>query len=543
MLTMTDMFCGAGGSSTGALDVPGVQVKAATNHWDLAIETHNTNHQDADHILADVSQIDPRYFPPSDILWASPECTNHSQAKGVKRARQSESLFDRPDDAAERSRATMWDVPRFAEHHKYKIIITENVVDAAKWVMWDAWLMAMDSLGYDHHVVYMNSMHAQAYGLPAPQSRDRMYVVFWRKGNRRPDFDRLRPQAYCSQCDKSVTAIQMFKKTPNWGRYRTQYQWRCPSASCRNAVVEPGWLPASSVIDWSLPIDRIGSRPLKEYWADKSKTVSLGLHPLAPKTMARIEAGLKKYVEPMLMRNNNDRSGSSMCTPTTEVMRTLTTAGHQPLLAPGQSSEGKDAALVGLPMRTQATRNETGLPIPPMIVNNVSGADSSRTTTVHDPAPTFVAGGLHASLVLPPALHLEAAGNTYDSTDPQRGGDYYRIWPQTEPLRTMHTTESKGVIIPLRNNNTPKSDTDPFDTFAASGTHHGLAQAESIDIMDCLFRMLSPQEIKLGMAFPNEYTLLGTKRDQVRMAGNAVCPPNARDLIRISVASLLDEAA
>lgn len=543
MLTMTDMFCGAGGSSTGALEVPGVEVKAATNHWDLAIETHNTNHQDADHILADVSQIDPRYFPHSDILWASPECTNHSQAKGVKRVRQSESLFERPDDAAERSRATMWDVPRFAEHHQYKIIITENVVDAAKWVMWDAWLMAMDALGYDHHVVYMNSMHAQAYGLPAPQSRDRMYVVFWRKGNRRPDFDRLRPQAYCTECDESVRALQVFKKTPRWGRYRTQYQWRCPSADCRNAVVEPGWLPASSVIDWSLPADRIGDRPLKEYWADKKKTVSLGRHPLAPKTMARIEAGLKKYVEPMLMRNNNDRAGSSMCTPTTEAMRTLTTAGHQSLLVPVEGREGKDAVLTGLPMRTQTTRNETGLTIPPMIVNNVSGADSSRTTTVHDPSPTFVAGGLHASLVVPPELHLEAAGNTYDSTDPRRGGDYYRIWPETEPFRTMHTSESKGVVIPLRNNNTPKSVADPFDTFAAAGTHHGLAQAESIDIMDCLFRMLSPQEIKLGMAFPGEYTLLGTKREQVRMAGNAVCPPNARDLIRVAVASLIEEAA
>lgn len=527
MLTLTDMFCGAGGSSTGALSVPGVEVKVATNHWDLAIETHNTNHQDADHVLADVSQIDPRYFPHSDILWASPECTNHSVAKGIKRQLQAESLFDKPDQAAERSRATMWDVPRFAEHHQYKIIITENVVDAAKWVMWDAWLMAMDSLGYEHHVVYMNSMHAQAFGLPAPQSRDRMYVVFWRKGNRRPDFDRLRPQAHCMHCDEIITATQVFKKTPNWGRYRTQYVWRCPNVSCRNSIVEPGWLPASSIIDWDLPAQRIGDR-------DK---------PLAVKTMKRIEAGLRKYVEPLLMRNNNDRAGSSMCTPATEVMRTLTTTGHQSLLVPVEGRSGKDAALAALPMRTQTTRNETGLAIPPMIVNNVSGADSSRTTTLHDPAPTFVAGGLHASLVVPPALHLEAAGNTYDSADPKRGGDYYRIWPESDPFRTMHTSASKAVVIPMRNNNTPKPVTDPLDTFAASGNHHALATSESVDIMDCLFRMLSPHEIKLGMAFPDEYLLLGNKREQVRMAGNAVTPPAARDLIRIAVASLLKEAS
>jgi DNA (cytosine-5)-methyltransferase 1 len=39
------------------------------------------------------------------------------------------------DEAAERSRATMWDVVRFAEHHRYTSVIVENVVDAAKWVL------------------------------------------------------------------------------------------------------------------------------------------------------------------------------------------------------------------------------------------------------------------------------------------------------------------------------------------------------------------------------------------------------------------------
>lgn len=536
MLTLTDMFCGAGGSSTGALSVPGVEVKVATNHWDLAIETHNTNHQDADHVLADVSQIDPRFFPHSDILWASPECTNHSQAKGVKRQLQAESLFDKPDQAAERSRATMWDVPRFAEHHKYRLIITENVIDVRKWVMWDAWIMAMDSLGYDHHVVYMNSMHAQAFGLPAPQSRDRMYVIFWRKGNKRPDFDRLRPQAYCSHCDEMVTAVQVFKKDPRWGRYRTQYVWRCPSVSCRNQIVEPGWLPASSVIDWTLPTERIGDRK----------------KPLAVKTMKRIEAGLRKYIEPMIVNNVSGADGSRS-TRLTEPSPTFVAGGlHASLLVPVEGRDGKDARSVIETMRTQTTRNET-------------------------------------AFVHLPMLHLEAAGNAYDSANPRRGGDYYRIWPDAEPFRTMHTTESKGivvppgaelagrpfltqfrervrdidpqreplptvvseganhgVIIPLRNNNRPKPMTDPLDTFAAAGNHHGLAQAKpatvgSINVDDCLFRMLSPHEIMLGMAFPDEYLLLGNKREKVRMAGNAVTPPAARDLIRVAVASLLEE--
>jgi len=92
-LTLTDLFCGAGGSSTGAVAVPGVTVRIASNHWDLAVETHNINHPDADHLCADISAVDPRRFPRTDLLWASPECTNHSVAKGRKRAAAQPDLF------------------------------------------------------------------------------------------------------------------------------------------------------------------------------------------------------------------------------------------------------------------------------------------------------------------------------------------------------------------------------------------------------------------------------------------------------------------
>jgi DNA (cytosine-5)-methyltransferase 1 len=38
-----------------------------------------------------------------------------------------------PDEAAERSRATMWDVVRFSEFHDYGAVIVENVVDVFQW--------------------------------------------------------------------------------------------------------------------------------------------------------------------------------------------------------------------------------------------------------------------------------------------------------------------------------------------------------------------------------------------------------------------------
>lgn len=71
-----------------------------------------------------------------------------------------------PDEAAERSRATMWDVVRFAEPHRYRAIVVENVAAAARWELWEAWRHALAALGYQLKVVYLNSMHASAAGLP-----------------------------------------------------------------------------------------------------------------------------------------------------------------------------------------------------------------------------------------------------------------------------------------------------------------------------------------------------------------------------------------
>jgi DNA (cytosine-5)-methyltransferase 1 len=71
-LTVTDLFCGAGGSSSG-LVAAGYKVVIAANHWQTAIESHQINHPETDHSSADISQVNPGYFPKTDNLWASPQ--------------------------------------------------------------------------------------------------------------------------------------------------------------------------------------------------------------------------------------------------------------------------------------------------------------------------------------------------------------------------------------------------------------------------------------------------------------------------------------
>ena len=534
-LTITDLFCGAGGSSTGAIQVPGVEVKVASNHWKLAVETHNTNHPDADHICADLSQIDPRYFPTSDILWASPECTNHSRAKGRKQDTSQAALWGEslPDAASERSRATMWDVVRFAEHHAYQAIIVENVVEASQWLPFDAWLAALHALGYEHQFVSLNSMHAQASGLPAPQSRDRLYVVLHRKGNDRPDLKAMqRPVAWCPMCDEMVRAMQSWKRPDGngIGRYRSQYVYRCPNVACRHSVIEPAWLPAASIIDWSLSGQRIGDR----------------LKPLADKTRRRIAAGIARYWAPIHIEAGghtydaadpkhvgyDDPNSYYRAWSTDDVLRTLHTVESKALAFPvGSTWSDKHVQTHVEPWPTFTTNDGTGLMMKPFIAELRGGGSTARSTS--SPLATVTASGNHHALITSyyganegsqPVGHALPTVTTVDRhalvmrNNNNAGNQSSMTTPVWQALRTITTTGHQSVLTP-----------------------GDLAAAEA-QVDDVLFRMLEPHEVKRAMAFPSEYVVLGNRREQVRMCGNAVTPPAARDLIA-AVAMTLGDAA
>ena len=125
---VVDMFCGGGGESTGlftAAEKSGVEIKlSAINHWERAIETHAANYPGAEHFCESVEHLDPTKVVASgklDLLWASPECTHHSKARG-----------GRPK--SEQSRATAWNVLKWASELYIERIIIENVPDFLTWV-------------------------------------------------------------------------------------------------------------------------------------------------------------------------------------------------------------------------------------------------------------------------------------------------------------------------------------------------------------------------------------------------------------------------
>ena len=80
-----DCFAGGGGASCG-LQMAGIDITIAINHDPAAIRMHTVNHPKTLHLTEDIFQVDlSKYLDPDDVvdvMWASPDCTSHSKAKG-----------------------------------------------------------------------------------------------------------------------------------------------------------------------------------------------------------------------------------------------------------------------------------------------------------------------------------------------------------------------------------------------------------------------------------------------------------------------------
>lgn len=468
-LTLIDFFCGAGGSSQGACAVPGVTARLAANHWKRAIESHALNFPATEHFQGDLHDCDLEGFPSGDLFWASPECTWWSQARGDRREfdRQPDLFGETlPDEAADRSRSLMWDVPRYLAAMQLRgrpvlAGVVENVIEARAGAQWQQWVTAIRGLGYKTRLIALNSMHARPRVVPAaPQSRDRLYLAYWSVTlGRDPDWDRwLRPLAWCPSCESEVAAVQAWKRPGNdMGRYRQQYLYRCPKVSCRGQVVEPAALPAAAAIDWALLGTRIGDRAI----------------PLKPKTIARIEAGLRRYARPIaLQTGGSDRSAGSRTRPVDMPLATQTGKPTQalacpPMMVPAGGTWRDGATSVTEPMPARTARENDGLAIPPFLAPLRSGRN--RTIPVTEPTATVVADGSNHALVTPPFITVHRGAD----------GDV-RTGEVSDPVTTISAGGNHlGLALPpfitvLRQNCDTTAITDPLGTVTTSGLNHAL---------------------------------------------------------------------
>jgi DNA (cytosine-5)-methyltransferase 1 len=157
-----DLFCGAGGSSWGA-KAAGVSIIAGFDQWELAGKTFKSNFPKAQFFHGKLESAAIRKLAKElgqiDLILASPECTNHSVAKGKKRR-------------SEESRETAFQVIRFARVFKSRWIVIENVGNMKKWRQYKKFLRQLNDLGY--HVLEQRLNSAD---FKVPQQRKRLFLL------------------------------------------------------------------------------------------------------------------------------------------------------------------------------------------------------------------------------------------------------------------------------------------------------------------------------------------------------------------------------
>ena len=513
-----DLFCGGGGTSTGMIHafrragVTDYQL-IGVNHWNIAIETNRINHPFEKLYCSTVQNVKPREAVPSGrlhFLWASPECTNHSRAKG-----------GRPRD--EQSRSTAWDILKWAQELYIDRIYIENVVEFLEWGPIDskghpmaskkgetfrAFVAALESLGY--HVDWQ-TMNAADFG--APTSRVRLII-----------------QAV---------------------RGRGKIVWPEPTHAKEPGMFgEKPWRSAREIIDWTIP----------------GKSIFARKKPLAENTIRRIESGIRKYwgewAEPFLivLRGTKDRQ-QTVNPSVKEPLRTLTSQNKFSMIEPFILSQKFSNAPVDCrkPLPTVTTVNSFSV-VEPFLVR-YNGGDE-RIHSINDPVPVLDCSNRYG--MVEPLI--------VDMSHPSESGNS-RVTSGGDPVRTITTRNNMALVeplfIPQQSAGTVKPVSNPLPTVAAAGAipivepfmvkfygnEHGAESiSEPIDtictkdrfalvrgylvevngaryVLDIRFRMLQPHELAKGMGFPADYKFAGNKTEQVKQIGNAVCPNLSEALI------------
>ncbi len=162
MIRTLDLFCGGGGSSWGA-QAAGATIVCGVDADATAAGVFRDNFgQDAAKRLTLTEQsnaADLGGIGDIDLLLASPECTNHTCARG-----------SRPRDDSSRRTANY--VLQFAADLHPRWIVIENVVNMKRWLGYEPIVSGLSTLGYN---VSAQVLNAADFGVP--QNRRRLFLL------------------------------------------------------------------------------------------------------------------------------------------------------------------------------------------------------------------------------------------------------------------------------------------------------------------------------------------------------------------------------
>ena len=530
-LLYIDLFCGAGGTSTGVENAryAGEQcakVVACVNHDANAIASHAANHPDALHFTEDIRTLElsplvahvermKKIYPDALIvLWASLECTNFSKAKGGQ-----------PRDADSRTLAEH--LFRYIEAIDPDYIQIENVEEFMSWGdmdekghpiskdkgrCYEKWKRNVRKYGYDFDWRILNAADYGAY-----TTRKRFFGIFAKRG-----LPIVFPEPTHCKDGKS----DMFGKLEKWK-------------------------PVKEVLDFS----------------DEGESIFCRKKPLAEKTLERIYAGLIKFVaggkEAFISRYNTVRPQDT-CTSIEEPVGVVTTAnrfakvqvsflskqysGHPEsknisVEEPAGTITCKDhhafvSAYYGnghnhsveLPAPTVTTKDRLAL-INSVFIDNQYG--TGKPTSINQPVGTVTTVPKFNMVFCKPWIMNTAFSNIGSSIEqPSQTITANRKWHYL--MNPQFASAGGSVNNPCFTLIARMDKMPPYLVEAEGGIGIQVTPEDSLmtvkikefmalyGIIDIKMRMLRIAELKKIMGFPEDYILIGTQSDQKKFIGNAV---------------------
>lgn len=541
-LLYIDLFCGAGGTSTGVensryMGEQCAKVIACVNHDVNAIASHAANHPEALHFTEDIRTLElspliahiermKNIYPDAlVVLWASLECTNFSKAKGGQ-----------PRDADSRTLAEH--LFRYIEAIDPDYIQIENVEEFMSWGdmdenghpiskdkgrCYEKWKRNVKRYGYDFDWRFLNAADYGAY-----TTRKRFFGIFAKRG-----LPIVFPEP--THCKDG--------KTDMFGRLEK-------------------WKPVKEVLDFS----------------DEGESIFSRKKPLAEKTLERIYAGLIKFVAGgkdafIVKYNSMSRTGKYQAPSVDEPCPVVATQGRLALAkvnflskqfsgqpdcknisvdGPAGTITCKDhhafvSAYYGnghnhsveLPAPTVTTKDRLSL-VTPFFMNYYSGG--GQLGSVETPCPAIMTVPKQ-NLVTPvlmkqvpyrkPWIMNTAFSNIGSSIEqPSQTITANRKWFYL--MNPQFASAGGSVNNPCFTLIARMDKMPPYLVAAEGGVGIQVSPEDSpmtvkikefmalYGIIDIKMRMLRIAELKKIMGFPEDYVLIGPQSDQKKFIGNAV---------------------
>ena len=538
---VVDLFAGGGGASIGIEAALGRPVDVAINHDPVALAVHRANdpspghpaqvvrgrphrvgrprggrhHPSTRHLEADVWEVRPKEATggrPVRLLWASPDCTHFSIAKGDVPRKQS-------------IRTLAWVVTRWAAEVRPDVICLENVREFQGWgplgsdglpdkarmgQTFRAWQRRLERLGYvvDHRVIDSST-------LGAATKRRRLYLVarcdglpiVWPEATHGPGMLPLRTAAEC--IDWSIPCLSIFERAKPLA---DKTLWRIAQGIKRFVLDNPA--------PFLLEVNH-------GKWEPRARSLQA---PLPTITAARRSTAL--VVPSLVQTGYGERMGQrartlDICAPLGTAVSGQKHAIVAAFLAksfgdPRRTSGGGVVlgSEVGAPIGTVTARDHHGLAAVALTKFRGTSAAHPGSADIEDPLGTITAGGGRGGVhdgIAAAFLTKHIGWSGFSAAD--------------QPMQTIRAGGPDG--------HTHFSEVRAFLVRHRVDRAHVTIDGESYAIVDIGLRMLQPHELLRAQfgRFAVDYDLSAakTKAAKVRLIGNSVCPEVAEAIVRANL--------